>query len=168
MKCQREDRCSAVSLLCNPPPPSLFLNVFPKIPHYSPSVCYQYQPFASPRHYYPEQEQKGMSPPLEVSDGEDEYEAHNLTSCRKDTSEYGSLILKISLKSRVDRTCADFPIQARRKCACTSSFWTCSETATCVRASGGWTRTRAFSSSQQNTRKPWPASGVSRRATAKR
>nr|QRZ60168.1 transcription factor PU.1a [Tetraodon nigroviridis] len=43
-------------------------------------------PFASPRHYYPEQEQKGMSPPLEVSDGEDEYDAHKLSSFRKDTN----------------------------------------------------------------------------------
>lgn len=64
-------------------------------------MCYQY-PFASPRHYYPEQEQKGMSPPLEVSDGEDEYDAHKLSSFRKDTSEYGGFIPKSRLKSRVD------------------------------------------------------------------
>lgn len=68
--------------LCNAP----CVCVLPKIPHYSPSVCYQYQPFASPRHYYPEQEQRRMSPPLEVSDGEDD--VHKLSSFRKDTSEW--------------------------------------------------------------------------------
>ncbi|XP_056906831.1 transcription factor PU.1a isoform X1 [Takifugu flavidus] len=60
------------------------LPVSPQIPHYSPSLCYQYQPFNSPRHYYSEQEQRGPSPPLEVSDGDDDYEGHKHSSFRKD------------------------------------------------------------------------------------
>lgn len=35
-----------------------------------------------------------MSPPLEVSDGEDEYDGHKLSSFRKDTSEFDRFILK--------------------------------------------------------------------------
>ncbi|XP_035520901.1 transcription factor PU.1a isoform X2 [Morone saxatilis] len=50
------------------------------------SVSPQYQPPASPGHYYSEEEQRGMSPPLEVSDGEDEFEDHNHSSFRKDTN----------------------------------------------------------------------------------
>ncbi|XP_011605956.1 transcription factor PU.1a isoform X2 [Takifugu rubripes] len=47
-------------------------------------VSPQYQPFNSPRHYYSEQEQRGPSPPLEVSDGDDDYEGHKHSSFRKD------------------------------------------------------------------------------------
>lgn len=72
------------------------LNVLQKIPHYSPSVCYQYQTFASPRHYYTEQEERGRSPPLEVSDGEEEYEGHKLSPFRKETSKYSEFGLKTS------------------------------------------------------------------------
>lgn len=43
-----------------------------------------------------------MSPPLEVSDGEDEYEGHKLSSFRKDTSESGSFVLKVRFQSRFD------------------------------------------------------------------
>lgn len=59
-----------------------------KIPYYTPTLCYQYQPSASPGHYYSEEEQRGISPPLEVSEGEDEFGDHNHSSLRKDTSEY--------------------------------------------------------------------------------
>lgn len=63
------------------------LNFPPKIPYYTPSLCYQYQPSASPGHCYSEEEQRGLSPPLEVSEGEDELEDHKHSSFRKDTSE---------------------------------------------------------------------------------
>ncbi|XP_034442938.1 transcription factor PU.1a [Hippoglossus hippoglossus] len=60
------------------------LSVSPQIPYYTSSLCYQYQPSASPGHYYSEEEQRGVSPPLEVSEGEDEYEDHSHSSFRKD------------------------------------------------------------------------------------
>lgn len=118
-KCQAENRCknnysAALSVSCVILSLSAF-NVLAKIPHYSPPVCYQYQPFASPRHYYPEHGERGMSPPLEVSDGEDEYDGHNLSSFRKDASECGSLIRKVRLKNRADWTCADFPFSDKKK-----------------------------------------------------
>lgn len=59
-----------------------------KIPYYTSSLCYQYQTSASPVHCYSEGEQRGLSPPLEVSEAEDESEDHNRPSIRKDTSEY--------------------------------------------------------------------------------
>ncbi|KAL7403335.1 hypothetical protein ABVT39_027862 [Epinephelus coioides] len=62
------------------------LSVSPQIPYYTPSSCYQYQPSASPGHYYSEEEQRGISPPFEVSEGEDEFEVHSHSSFRKDTS----------------------------------------------------------------------------------
>ncbi|XP_029010072.1 transcription factor PU.1a isoform X2 [Betta splendens] len=49
------------------------------------SVSPQYPPPASPAHYYSEEEQREISPSLEVSDGEDEFEHHN-HSFRKDTN----------------------------------------------------------------------------------
>ncbi|XP_069384278.1 transcription factor PU.1a isoform X2 [Paralichthys olivaceus] len=67
-------------------PPLTPLSVSPQIPYYTPSLCYQYQPSASPGHYYSEEEQRGVSPLLEVSEGEDEYEDHNRSSFRKDNS----------------------------------------------------------------------------------
>ncbi|XP_036963405.1 transcription factor PU.1a [Acanthopagrus latus] len=67
-------------------PPLGPLSVSPQIPYYTQSLVYQYQPSASPGHYYSEEEQRGMSPPLEVSDGDDEFEDHNHSSFRKDTS----------------------------------------------------------------------------------
>ncbi|MEQ2252927.1 hypothetical protein ILYODFUR_026849, partial [Ilyodon furcidens] len=43
----------------------------------------QYPPLASPRRYYTEEDQRAVSPPLQVSEGEDEYEDYNC-SFRKD------------------------------------------------------------------------------------
>ncbi|KAM7414746.1 hypothetical protein PAMA_019518 [Pampus argenteus] len=62
------------------------LSVSPQIPYYTSSLCYQYQPPASPTHYYSEEEQKGISPPLELSEGEDESEDRRHLSLRKDTN----------------------------------------------------------------------------------
>lgn len=42
-----------------------------------------------------------MSPPLEVSDGEDEYDGHKLSSFRKDTSESSSFVLKFRFQGSV-------------------------------------------------------------------
>ncbi|XP_042352316.1 transcription factor PU.1a isoform X2 [Plectropomus leopardus] len=78
-------RFSSESLPLHLDPP-LGLSVSPQIPYYTPSPLYQYQPTASPGHYYSEEEQRGISPPLEVSEGEDEYEDHSHSSFRKDTS----------------------------------------------------------------------------------
>ncbi|XP_042267553.1 transcription factor PU.1a isoform X2 [Thunnus albacares] len=50
------------------------------------SVSPQYPPSASPPHYYSEGEQRGISPPLEVSEGEDEFEDQSHPSLRKDTN----------------------------------------------------------------------------------
>ncbi|KAM3609759.1 uncharacterized protein V6R79_019888 [Siganus canaliculatus] len=72
----------ALSLQLDPPLGPLSMS--PQIPYYNPALCYQYQPSASPADYYSEEEQKGMSPPLEVSDGEDEDHSHS--SFRKNTS----------------------------------------------------------------------------------
>ncbi|KAM3870570.1 transcription factor PU.1a [Diretmus argenteus] len=47
-----------------------------QIPYYTPTMCYQYQYSASPVHYCSEEEQRGQSPPLEVSEGEEEFENH--------------------------------------------------------------------------------------------
>lgn len=76
---------SSITLLCKLDSWHI-LKFLLKIPYYAPSLCYQYQPPASPGHYYSEEEQREMSPLLEVSDGEDEFEDHS--SYRKDTSEY--------------------------------------------------------------------------------
>ncbi|GAA6221474.1 transcription factor PU.1-like [Lates japonicus] len=77
-------RYSSESLPLHLEPPLAPLSVSPQIPYYTPSLCYQYQPSASPGHYYSEEEQRGISPPLEVSEGEDEFEDHNHSSFRKD------------------------------------------------------------------------------------
>lgn len=69
-------RYSSESMPLHLDPPLVPLSVSPQIPYYTPSLCYQYQPSASPGHYYSEEEQRGISPPLEVSDGE-ELEDHN-------------------------------------------------------------------------------------------
>ncbi|XP_074488801.1 transcription factor PU.1a isoform X1 [Sebastes fasciatus] len=79
-------RFSSESLPLHLDPPLVPLSVSPQIPYYNPSLCYQYQASASPRHYYSEEEQRGISPPLEVSEGEDELDDHNHSSFRKDTS----------------------------------------------------------------------------------
>uniref|UniRef100_A0A3B3I1X2 ETS domain-containing protein n=1 Tax=Oryzias latipes TaxID=8090 RepID=A0A3B3I1X2_ORYLA len=50
------------------------------------SLSTQYLPAASPGHYYSEEHQRAISPPLEVSEGEDEYDDHHQTSFRKDTN----------------------------------------------------------------------------------
>ncbi|KAJ0069162.1 hypothetical protein NL108_003079, partial [Boleophthalmus pectinirostris] len=49
------------------------------------SMSPQYPPAPSPVHYYSEEEQRDVSPPLEVSEGEDEYESHRFSSLRRDT-----------------------------------------------------------------------------------
>ncbi|XP_034032071.1 transcription factor PU.1a [Thalassophryne amazonica] len=67
-------------------PPLGPLSVSPQTPHYGPAECYQHQPSVSPGHYYSEEEQRGISPPLEVSDGEDEFDHHNHSFFRKDAS----------------------------------------------------------------------------------
>lgn len=90
-KCQTMNNCNTFFFKC-----SLILSLYNlvtcfkfllKIPYYTSSLCYQYPPSVSPGHYYSEEEQRGISPPLEVSEGEDEFEGHN-HSFRKDTSEY--------------------------------------------------------------------------------
>lgn len=58
-----------------------------KIPYYTPSLCYQYPPSASPGRYYSEEEQRPVSHPLQVSEGEDDLDDYSY-SFRKDTSEY--------------------------------------------------------------------------------
>ncbi|XP_059191566.1 transcription factor PU.1a [Centropristis striata] len=79
-------RFSTESLPLHLDPPLGPLSVSPQIPYYTQTLCYQYQPSASPGHYYSEEEQRGISPPLEVSEGEDELEDHNRLSFRRDTS----------------------------------------------------------------------------------
>uniref|UniRef100_A0A3B4A7U4 ETS domain-containing protein n=2 Tax=Periophthalmus magnuspinnatus TaxID=409849 RepID=A0A3B4A7U4_9GOBI len=66
--------------------PLIPLSMSPQIPYYGPALCYQYPPAPSPVQYYSEEEQRDVSPPLEVSEGEDEYEPHRLSSIRRDTS----------------------------------------------------------------------------------
>ncbi|XP_026166868.1 transcription factor PU.1a [Mastacembelus armatus] len=78
-------RYSSESLPLHLDPPLAPLHVSPQIPYYTPSLCYQYQPPASPGHYYSEEEHRGISPPLEVSEGEDEFQ-HSHSSFRKDTN----------------------------------------------------------------------------------
>ncbi|XP_061773245.1 transcription factor PU.1a isoform X2 [Nerophis ophidion] len=56
------------------------------ITNYTPALYYQYQTSASPAHDYSEEEQRGFSPPLEVSEGEDVSEYHGLSSMKKETS----------------------------------------------------------------------------------
>uniref|UniRef100_A0A667ZU75 Spi-1 proto-onco n=1 Tax=Myripristis murdjan TaxID=586833 RepID=A0A667ZU75_9TELE len=79
-------RYSSEPLSLHPDPVLGPLSVSPQIPYYTPTLCYQYQPSASPLQYRSEEEQRGQSPPLEVSEGEDEYEGHNPSSLRRDTS----------------------------------------------------------------------------------
>ncbi|XP_061773244.1 transcription factor PU.1a isoform X1 [Nerophis ophidion] len=62
------------------------LPVSPQITNYTPALYYQYQTSASPAHDYSEEEQRGFSPPLEVSEGEDVSEYHGLSSMKKETS----------------------------------------------------------------------------------
>nr|XP_057931161.1 transcription factor PU.1a [Doryrhamphus excisus] len=64
----------------------LHLEQPPSISNYTPSVYYQYQTSASPAHYYSEEEQRGFSPPLEVSEGEDVSEHHSLPSIKKESN----------------------------------------------------------------------------------
>lgn len=74
----------------------------------------------------------------------------------------------------MDLSCFDkshsFPLlkATRRKSVCTSSSWTFSERATWTTASGGWTKTRASSSSPPNTKKSWRLTGAKRKETAKK
>lgn len=79
-------RYNSESLPLHLDPPLGPLSVSPQIPYYAPSLCFPYQPSASPAHYYSEEEQRGMSPPLEVSEGEDEFEHHNHSTLRRDPS----------------------------------------------------------------------------------
>ncbi|CAK6961516.1 transcription factor PU.1a [Scomber scombrus] len=79
-------RFSSESLPLHLDPPLAPLSVSPQIPYYTSSLCYQYQPSASPAQYYSEEEQRGISPPLEVSEGEDDFEDHSHPSLRKDTN----------------------------------------------------------------------------------
>ncbi|XP_077452176.1 transcription factor PU.1a isoform X2 [Stigmatopora argus] len=62
------------------------LSVLPQIPNYTSPLYYQYQSSVSPAQYFSEGEQRGVSPPLEVSEGEDGTEYHNLPSIKKDTN----------------------------------------------------------------------------------
>uniref|UniRef100_UPI0037E97676 transcription factor PU.1a n=1 Tax=Semicossyphus pulcher TaxID=241346 RepID=UPI0037E97676 len=62
------------------------LAVSSQIPYYTSTLCYQYQPSASPGHYYSEEEPRGASHPLEVSEGEDEYGDHSHPSFRRDSN----------------------------------------------------------------------------------
>ncbi|KAM4618981.1 transcription factor PU.1a isoform 2-T2 [Polymixia lowei] len=65
------------------------LGAFPlsqQIPYYTHTLCYQYQHSASPVRYCSEVEQRGQSPLLEVSDGEDDFEDHNTLLIREDTT----------------------------------------------------------------------------------
>ncbi|XP_077372225.1 transcription factor PU.1a [Festucalex cinctus] len=62
------------------------LSVLPQIPNYTSSLYYQYQSPVSSVQYYSEEEQRGISPPLEVSEGEDASEYHNLPSIKKDSN----------------------------------------------------------------------------------
>lgn len=84
---QNKKHIAALSLFC-----VNLTNSLLKIPYYPPTLCYQYQTSVSPGQYYSEEEQRGISPPLEVSDGEDDFEDHNHSSFRKDTSEYFFLL----------------------------------------------------------------------------
>lgn len=79
-------RYSTESLPLHLDPPLIPLSVSPQIPYYTSSLCYQYQPSASPGHYYSAEEQKEISPLLEVSEGEDEFEDYKRSSFRKDTN----------------------------------------------------------------------------------
>uniref|UniRef100_A0A3Q0RXZ8 Spi-1 proto-onco n=1 Tax=Amphilophus citrinellus TaxID=61819 RepID=A0A3Q0RXZ8_AMPCI len=69
-------RYTSESLYLQLDPPLAPLSASPQIPYYTSSLCYQYPPSASPGQYYSEEDQRGISPPLEVSEGEDEYEEH--------------------------------------------------------------------------------------------
>uniref|UniRef100_A0A3Q3WPH8 ETS domain-containing protein n=1 Tax=Mola mola TaxID=94237 RepID=A0A3Q3WPH8_MOLML len=77
-------RCSSEPLALHLDPPIAPLCVSPQIPYCGPSLCYQYEPSSSPGCYYSEQEHRAVSPPLEVSDGEDE--SDKLSSFRKDAN----------------------------------------------------------------------------------
>ncbi|KAM9854046.1 transcription factor PU.1a [Aulostomus maculatus] len=74
----------SLSLLMDPTLGSL--SVSPQMPYYPSTLCYQYQSSASPVNYYSEEEQRGVSTPLEVSEAEDEFQDHNPSSSRTDTS----------------------------------------------------------------------------------
>ncbi|XP_015249245.1 PREDICTED: transcription factor PU.1-like isoform X3 [Cyprinodon variegatus] len=74
---------SSESLHLHLEPPLAPLTLSSQIPYYTPSLCYQYPPLASPRRYYPEEDQRALSPPLQVSEGEEDYEDYNC-SFRKD------------------------------------------------------------------------------------
>ncbi|XP_028285859.1 transcription factor PU.1-like [Parambassis ranga] len=78
-------RYSSESLHLHLDPPLAPLPLSPQIPYCTPSLCYQYPPPASPVQYYSEEDRQGVSPPLEVSEGEDEFEEHH-SSFRKDTN----------------------------------------------------------------------------------
>ncbi|XP_005450898.1 transcription factor PU.1a isoform X2 [Oreochromis niloticus] len=79
-------RYGSESLYLQLDPPLVPLSASPQIPYYTSPLCYQYPPSASPGQYYSEEDQRGISPPLEVSEGEDEYEGHNPSSFRRDTN----------------------------------------------------------------------------------
>ncbi|XP_028306167.1 transcription factor PU.1a [Gouania willdenowi] len=62
-----------------PVPPS------PQIPYFPSTLCYQYPYSASPRRFYAEEDPRDISPPLEVSEVEDEYEHHSHASLQRDS-----------------------------------------------------------------------------------
>lgn len=79
-------RFSSESVPLHLDPPLAPLSVSTQIPYYAPSLYYQYPPPASPGHYYSEEDHRLVSPPLEVSEGEDDFEEHSHSSLRKDAN----------------------------------------------------------------------------------
>lgn len=80
-------RYSSEPLALHLEPPLGALSVSPQIPFYTSALCYQYQPPISPGHpYYSAEEPRGGSPPLEVSEGEDEFGENSRHSFRRDNT----------------------------------------------------------------------------------
>ncbi|KAM9377387.1 transcription factor PU.1a [Pholidichthys leucotaenia] len=78
-------RVSSEPLHLHLDPPLAPLSVSPQIPYYTSSLCYPYLTAATPPHCYSEEDQRGISHPLEVSEGEDEFEDHNHIVLRRDS-----------------------------------------------------------------------------------
>lgn len=60
------------------------LSASPQMPYYASSLCFQ--SLASPVHYYSEEDHRALSHPLEVSEGEDEFEDQGHPSFSKDAN----------------------------------------------------------------------------------
>lgn len=75
-------RYSSETLPLHLDPPLAPLSVSPQIPYFN----YPYPSSSSPGHYYSEEDRRGISPPLEVSEGEEEFENQSHFSFRKDTN----------------------------------------------------------------------------------